>query len=310
MLAQQNHNFASPLRYPGGKGVLANFMKTIIAENSLLDGDYVEVYAGGAGIAWALLLEEYVKRVHINDVDSSLMAFWRSVLESTDELCQKISDTPVTLDQWHRQRNIQERCQDYSAVEVGFSTFFLNRTNRSGILRGGVIGGKMQTGKWKIDARFNKSDLIRRVQRIARYSNRIRLYNLDAAEFIKSTLKALPVRVLAYLDPPYYKKGQELYENHYSPSDHAEIAALVATMSQRWVVSYDAAPEIFELYQGQLQLRYNISYSAQGRYSGSEVMFYNRDLRLPIVDNPALLRMPTLRKYGNNFPAAKSANCS
>jgi DNA adenine methylase len=250
MTAQHNHNYTSPLRYPGGKGALANFMKVVVAQNKLLDGDYVEVYAGGAGIAWSLLFEEYVQRVHVNDLNKSLMAFWRSIVEKTDEFSRLIQDTPVTMEEWYRQREIQDKPDDHSTLEVGFSTFFLNRTNRSGILKGGVIGGKNQTGAWKIDARFNKKDLVERIQRIGRYANRIRIYNQDAIDFIKTIVPTLPDKTLIYLDPPYYHKGQELYENHYEKEDHNQIADLVINhIHQPWIVSYDATPEIMNLYK-------------------------------------------------------------
>ncbi len=297
MTTPQNHSFYSPLRYPGGKGALANFMKVVIAQNGLLDGEYTEVYAGGAGIAWALLLQEFVRRVHINDLNMPLMAFWTCVVHLTDELCKLIEDTPITIDEWYRQRLVQERPAEHSILELGFSTFFLNRTNRSGILKGGVVGGKSQTGKWKLDARFNKKDLIQRIQRIGQYSGRIELYNLDAARFIEDVLPRLPANNLVYLDPPYYRKGQDLYENHYQQDDHRQIADLVILrVRQPWVVSYDAAPEITELYREHPHLLYNISYSAQDRYAGAEVLFYSRQLQVPSVQNPAAVKMLALQR--------------
>jgi DNA adenine methylase len=293
MTIQIKHNFTSPLRYPGGKGALSNFMKMVVTENGLLDGDYVELYAGGAGIAWSLLFEEYVQRVHVNDLNKSLMAFWRSVTESTDEFCRLIQDTPVTIEEWYRQRKIQKESQDYSELEIGFSTFFLNRTNRSGILKGGVIGGINQTGKWKIDARFNKNDLIYRTQRIGRYANRIKLYNIDAVKFIETVLPKLSQKALVYLDPPYFNKGQELYENHYGKKDHSKIANLVSNhISQPWIVSYDATPEIMKLYEEHLDFQYSINYSAQDRYAGSEVIFYSSKLHVPLGQNPTTVRLP------------------
>jgi DNA adenine methylase len=297
MTIQQNHNYTTPLRYPGGKGALANFIKTVVSQNSLLDGDYVEVYAGGASIAWALLFEEYVQRVHVNDLNKQLMAFWQSVLEQTDEFCRLIQNTPVTMEEWYRQRAIQDEPGNHSSLALGFSTFFLNRTNRSGILKGGVIGGKEQTGAWKIDARFHKKDLIQRVQRIGRYRKRIKLYNLDAAHFIETILPTLPQRSLIYLDPPYFHKGQELYENHYVKADHMKIADLVLNhIRQPWVVSYDATPEIMALYKKYRHIQYSISYSAQARYAGSEVLFYSRGLKVLKVENPTTLKLPTFQR--------------
>lgn len=285
------HNFSSPLRYPGGKGMLANFAKLIISSNNLFDGHYVEIYAGGASIALSLLFEEYVQHVHINDFSKPVYAFWKSVLVHTDDLCKLINDTDVTIEEWFRQKEIQRTPTNHSEIEVGFSTFFLNRTNRSGILTGGVIGGKAQKGEWKIDARFNKSDLLARIKRIARYASRINVYNDDAADFIKKRLPKLSKKALVYLDPPYYIKGEGLYENHYGHEDHVLISKLVTTrIKQPWIVSYDNTPQITALYKGHKRIKYGLSYSAQERYSGSEIMFFSPSLIVPPVRNPALVK--------------------
>ncbi len=280
------HSFRSPLRYPGGKGPLAEFMKLVVQKNKFYDGHYVEVYAGGAAIAWSLLFGEYVQDVHINDLNASVYAFWRSVLERTNELCALIETVDVTMDEWYHQRGLQLSPSTHNVLELGFSTFFLNRTNRSGILRGGVIGGKEQKGKWKLDARFNKADLIARIRRIARYRDRIHLYQMDAADLIREQLPLLPQKTLVYLDPPYYCKGKALYEDHYGADDHANIADLVAGIAQPWVVSYDAVPEVSRLYRHFQSLEYRVSYSAQNQYAGSEVMFFSPIVKVPKIENP------------------------
>ena len=153
-------NFYSPLRYPGGKGKVADYFKQIFRENFLYDGIYVEPYAGGASVALSLLFNEYASKIIINDIDRSIFSFWHSVLNNTDELCKLIFDTPVTVDNWEIQRHVQKNKHQQNLLEVGFSTFYLNRTNRSGIISAGIIGGRQQTGEWKIDARFNKKNLI------------------------------------------------------------------------------------------------------------------------------------------------------
>ncbi len=280
--------FNTPLRYPGGKGKLVEFIKLVFEENELLDGNYIEVYAGGAAIAITLLVHSYASRVYLNDLNSSVYAFWRCVIEQPEELNKAINDVKVTMDEWHKQKAIQEDQKNHTPLEVGFSTFFLNRTNRSGIIWGGVIGGKQQTGKWKLDARFTKSDLIRRIEKIAMFNSRIRLYNKDAADFIKDVLPELPSdKSLVYLDPPYYEMGKGLYENHYKHDDHVAISRLVKNrVKLPWIVSYDHAPEIMEMYNWARSITYRISYSAQNRYKGAEAMFFSRKLVVPDVKNP------------------------
>jgi DNA adenine methylase len=278
--------YTSPLRYPGGKRKLAEFVKLILRRNALLDGDYAEPYAGGASVALSLLYDEYVRRIFINDIDCAVHAFWDSTLTETHSLCQLISDTAVTIEEWKRQKAIQ-RDADASPLELGFSTFFLNRTNRSGIIGGGVIGGKDQTGAWTLDARYNKKALVQRIEKVARYASRIHLSRLDAVDFVGAMEKSLSARSLIYLDPPYYVKGQtDLYMNFYGPNDHAAVSDAVKKSSKRWIVSYDDVPQIHELYSGFDSLSYNLSYSAQDRYKGAEVMFFCDDLAIPPTENP------------------------
>lgn len=282
--------FNTPLRYPGGKGKLTEFIKLAFEENDLLDGHYIEAYAGGGGIAINLLLLEYASCIHLNDLNSSVYTFWRTVLDDSEGLCRSIRDVSITMDEWHKQKAILTDPTNHTPLEIAFSTFFLNRTNRSGIIWGGVIGGKKQDGPWKLNARFNKVDLINRIQKIAMYRSRIRLYNLDAADLIRDVLPKLPKKTLVYLDPPYYVKGQGLYENHYLHDDHVAIAKLVKKeIKLPWIVSYDHAPEIVKMYKGCPTIEYGINYSAQDRYKGAEVMFFSKGLKIPDVKNPANL---------------------
>lgn len=283
--------FNTPLRYPGGKGKLTDFIKLVFEQNDLLDGHYIEPYAGGAGIALTLLLHSYASCIHLNDLNPAVHAFWRAVLDDPEALCKKILDTPVTMDEWNKQKAILSNPVGYSPLDVAFSTFFLNRTNRSGIILGGVIGGKSQDGDWKLNARFNKKDLITRIERIAMYRSRIHLYNLDAAKLITDVLPTLPKKSLVYLDPPYYVKGKGLYQNHYLHDDHIAIAKLVKKdIKLPWIVSYDHAPEIVGMYKGCPTIEYGINYSAQERYKGAEVMFFSSKLKVPDIKNPADLK--------------------
>jgi DNA adenine methylase len=278
----------TPLRYPGGKAKLAAFVKAIIKENKLCDGDYVEPYAGGAGIALELMFQEYVDRIHINDVSQPVYSFWKSVLKDTDELCRLIKDTRVTVSSWDRQKKVFANPKDHSYLELGFATFFLNRTNRSGILNGGIIGGRDQTGPWKIDARYNSEELIFRIRCIANMKSRIKLTHSDALSFLKFGLPKWPKKTLIYLDPPYYAQGRELYYDYYQPKDHAEVAKLIASKmkAKPWIVSYDNVPAIKTLYSDYRHIVYNVGYSARETKTGKEVMFFSPKLTIPDLVGP------------------------
>ena len=282
--------YSTPLRYPGGKSKLSNFMRLIFKENDLIDGHYAEPYAGGAGVAFHLLFTGYASHIHINDLNKPLYSFWHVVLHDTDNICRLIHDTPVDIDNWFMQKEVQAHPEQHSILELGFSTFFLNRTNRSGIISGGVIGGKSQDGPWKLDARYNKTALISRIEKISRFSSHISVYNLDAAEFITGIIPMLPPQSIIYLDPPYYNRGHNLYENHYGHDDHIEVSNLLCNVMQKWIVSYDNTPEIREIYQRYRSMPYELSYSTADRYSGSEIMFFSDDMVMPVVENPAKVK--------------------
>jgi DNA adenine methylase len=273
----------TPLRYPGGKGKLAAYIKRLMKVNRLLDGEYVEPYAGGAAIALELLLHEYVSRIHINDISRSVYAFWKSVLNHTEELCELVVNTPLTVEVWDQQKRIFENASDHEDLALGFATFFLNRTNRSGILNGGIIGGRDQSGPWKIDARYNAPELVHRITSIAGMKGRIQLTRQDALRFLKSGVNRWPEKTLIYLDPPYYVKGRDLYYDFYKPKDHERVARFVRSTikSQQWIVSYDNEPAIRELYKGSPQVVYDIGYSARSPRQGSEVMFFGDELKVP-----------------------------
>lgn len=274
--------FYTPLRYPGGKGKLAYYVKEIIKENNLIDGHYVEPYAGGAGVAIELLMQEYVRKIHINDIDPAVFGFWHSVLYETEALCKLIQDTPISMDTWHRQKAIIADTSNTSPIELGFATFFLNRTNRSGILKAGVIGGKEQSGKWKMDVRYNKDDLLKRITDIANFESRIILYNKDSAAFIRNISTEINTNALVYLDPPYYVKGQGLYRNYYSHNDHVEIMQeLKRSNIRNWIVSYDNASEIRDIYQNYRMIQYSLQYTAQQKKVGEEVMIFSNEITIP-----------------------------
>lgn len=274
--------FNAPLRYPGGKQKLAPFISEILSANNLEGGHYAEPFAGGAGVAIELLLSGLVSHVHLNDSCYGVYSFWKSVLCYPEEFCQRISKASLTVEEWKRQKAIFTDRNNQDILDVGFSLFYLNRCNRSGILSGGIIGGLKQKGKWKMDARFPRSELIRRVQVIAKKRKAIHLRNWDAERYIQEYIPRLPLESLVYFDPPYFKKADRLYMNHYKPEDHSRIAALIQSEVKRpWVVSYDGAYEIMKSYSGCRSFLYQLQYSAASAYKGTEAFFFSDKLKLP-----------------------------
>ncbi len=275
----------SPFRYPGGKQVLARVLGSLIRLNGREGGIYAEPYAGGCGAGLSLLFSERVSGLMINDADWSIYAFWRAILSKTDDFLELLRDTPLTVDEWCRQRDAYLTSSKRCFLKAGFATFYLNRCNRSGIIsNGGPIGGKQQNGKWKIDARFNREGLRDRIERIAFYRKRIQPSNLDAIEFLDTHVRRRnPMdRVFAYLDPPYFAKGSQLYLDYYEAADHAILAKyLKAPLTFPWALTYDNAAAIRRLYDDNRRFTFDLVYSARERRTGKELFIVDPRLKVP-----------------------------
>lgn len=273
----------TPLRYPGGKARFAPLIAELMRANGLAGGHYLEPYAGGAGVALTLLLDGVVEHIHINDADPAVAVFWRVVTQQNRELSNRVANEPVTMGAWHHWRAVMLGQVPATELDRGFATLFMNRTNRSGILKGGVIGGKAQTGAYKLNERFMRDELCLRLDRIGRHASTIHVYEEDAHKLLLRSHQFLPTKSLIYLDPPYYVKGAGLYRNFYKHEDHVRIAQLLGSERFRrpWVVSYDNAAEIRAMYHYARSFTYGLNYTAQRRYMGAEVMFFSKRLTPP-----------------------------
>ena len=278
----------SPLRYPGGKAPFASFVASVMDVNGVVAGHYLEPYAGGAGVALELLFHGHASHIHINDADPAVYAFWASVTKHPGALLRLLESTPITIDEWFKWRSVLREDGNADLVEKGFATLFMNRTNRSGILKAGVIGGKNQDGEYKLDARFRKDVVAARIQEIAKRAKDISVYCEDSLHLLNRCSEILPKKSLIYLDPPYYVKGKGLYRNYYEHDDHVAIANAIQKKKFKWpwVVSYDNTEEIRSMYQWSRSFSYGLNYTAQRRYVGSEVMFFSENLIIPDEDIP------------------------
>ena len=273
--------FYSPLRYPGGKGKLEPFMELLIKQTGHVGGTYVEPFAGGAGIALELLEKGIVNDIVINDLDKGIYSFWRAILTETDRFVNDIRNVELTIDEWNRQKKIVEDCSRYS-YELGFATFYLNRTNRSGIIKGGVIGGTEQAGNWRMDARFNREDLVERIVKVASRKKHIHLYNKDANSFIQNYLPKYQQNAFVYFDPPYFEKGKQLYLKFFSYDDHVRLERMInSQVNCDWVITYDDVQEIADIYQNHILRRFDLNYSAAVKRKASEIIIFRRQNMIP-----------------------------
>ncbi|MGN8833571.1 DNA adenine methylase [Selenomonas montiformis] len=270
----------TPLRYPGGKSQLTEFVYHTIQLNSIHDTIYCEPFSGGAGVAMSLLLENRVSSVILNDLDTAIYSIWHAILKDTGRLLNAIENINVSMETWHQQRQIYDKLrdsEDYS-FELAFAAFFLNRTNRSGIVTGGPIGGMEQTGKYLVDCRFNKRTLSSKIRKIADNRARIELHHLDAVDLIRDVLLHQPAdRLFTFFDPPYYQQGKNLYNNAFDDENHKELAMSIQTFhDHHWIVTYDNTPEIEEIYGTNYEtMRYTLQYMATQKRREQELFFHS-----------------------------------
>lgn len=272
----------SPLRYPGGKAKFYLYVRGILEQNNLLGETYIEPFAGGAGLAIKLLLNNDVKQIVINDFDYAIYSFWYSVLHHTKRLCEMIEHTDITPHEWHRQKEVYLNQESRDIFEVGFATFFLNRTNVSGIIKGGLIGGSAQNGAYTMTARFNKTGLINKIQAIAARRDQIVLTNLDAQELITPLNLEKFQRSLINFDPPYVKKGHQLYKNSFNDKDHENLRNKISNLNnQHWIVTYDICSLVTELYKDYRWSYLDVTYSVKVNKKAQEYIFFSNNLILP-----------------------------
>lgn len=260
----------SPLRYPGGKGALYSRLRVVIRDNGLAGCTYVEPFAGGAGAGLGLLVSGQVSKVVINDLDPAIYAFWKTLVDQPDVMIDRVRDVPLNVKEWRRQKNIYATGGDGDEAKLGFATFYLNRTNRSGVLNGGPIGGLDQTGNYLIDARFNRDDLAERMRTLSLFGKKIMVTRADGKSVVRKY--ASRANTFIYADPPYFEKAGSLYMNYFREADHASLAAELNKKSEaHWLLTYDDVPQVEALYGDRRIRRFGLNYSAHRVTKATEV---------------------------------------
>lgn len=290
----------SPLRYPGGKSKLYYLINALISQYGESVETYVEPFVGGAGIALGLLLNHQIKKIIINDINVGVFSFWNSICNDTENFIRLVRDTEANIKNYKLQKKIYEN-ENQSSLELGFATFFLNRTNFSGVLGAGPIGGYAQVGRYLIDARYNRKDLITKIERIAQYNSKIEIYNLDILDFIKQ-IENKKRKIFTYFDPPYYVKGKALYTNFLNNEDHEKIYNEITKIKTPWIITYDNVKDISNIYQRYAQYEFHLSYTVNSKVNrkGTELLITNDVNKFECVDKSLFEKINLKRKEIEN----------
>ena len=261
----------TPLRYPGGKSALADFVWHTMELSGCTEIPYCEPFAGGAGVAMNLLLQGKVKSVILNDLDTGIYSIWYAIFNDTKWFIEAINNTEITLAVREQQKKVYNELKNFDAYshDLAFATFFLNRVNYSGILTGGPIGGKEQKGKYKLDCRFNKQSLIDKIKEIAKYRDNVQLFHMDAVELLKNQSN-----IFVFADPPYWQAGDMLYE---ASVEHSKLAKVLCESKDiHWIATYDNNINVANVYEeyGAHSKLFELQYSASRKRKELECMFY------------------------------------
>ena len=277
----------SPLRYPGGKFKICRLIELLVRKSGAPCECYIEPFAG---VALQLLLSGVVQRIVINDSDRAVSSIWKAMTEETDAFIDMLDHVDLSLDEWNRQREVFRRATRYS-LEYGFSAFYLNRTNHSGILSAGPIGGREQA-EWTLEARFNRQSLSERVRRIGDNRNRIQVYNRDVFSFIRNQLRREGENAFVYFDPPYYRRGKVLYQNYFTHPLHERLKqSILAEVRCPWIVTYDDVPEIRGIYHDVPLRSFNLNYSLANNGNGQEIMCFRNEAQIPTAEDLTRIHM-------------------
>lgn len=271
----------SPLRYPGSKSGLVDYFAAVVKSNLLIGSDFYEVYAGGGSISLGLLEKELVSHATLVELDPLVYAFWRSVKENHEGLCRKLQAIEVSMKTWkaYQKYLVPDALNRFDLLDLGLAGLFFNRTNFSGIIGAGPIGGMNQNSDYKLDCRFNKARLAEQIRAIAAFKNRFSVVNADAISFLTRREQSLSgEHCLVYLDPPYYQQGRKLYRYNYAHEQHKRLADFITQKTYPWIVSYDPHPKIKEFFAGQKIKTVSLDYAVKQSRKAKELLISNMDL--------------------------------
>ena len=241
----------TPLRYPGGKTWLLDYVKAFARFHKLSSTTIVEPYGGSASISVGLIRSQLVTDATVCERDPLIVAFWNVAIHRNEELIEYLSSLEINMETWYGLRRYLdlEKTNLQNELEAAGAFLFFNRTNYSGIIKGGPLGGKKQLSKYKLNCRFNKGRIADKIRSLKALEDKLKIIQIDGLEYMKNHALQSPDNVFFYVDPPYYGAGKDLYRFYFTDFDHQQLSAFLTGTEIPWLLSYDDAEFIRNLYQ-------------------------------------------------------------
>lgn len=236
----------SPLRYPGGKSKLANFIYSKLQESN--KKTLISPYTGGASVELALLNAGVIEKLVLNDLDFGVYSLFWTIQNAPYELIDRLKiKKPTHKDYFEAQSLIRNDYKGCNVFDAAWAMLIVNRLAYSGIFKANPLGGRYGTQE-ELLSRWNPKELSNRIERIHSLSDRFEIYNLDACELIEEFYWGDNVILI---DPPYVQKGKQLYRHYYEDTDHIRLSSLLESLYHGFagadiLICYDNDPLILD----------------------------------------------------------------
>lgn len=263
----------SPIRWVGGKSKLCHDIVNIMPEHKC----YVEVFGGGL---WVLFNKPKSSVEIINDINSELINFWKTVQNNYDEFINECKYLLVSRDLFEEYKNTD--ISNLSELERAIRFFYINRT---------CFGGDMDKPRFGT-ANSRRSSLCCITDDVNAFMfpiyKRIKdvcVENLNWNNLILKYDERLNIKteqsVLYYVDPPYVEtKG---YENKFTNDNHVELANMLKSINGKFILTINNHPFVYELYNGfnmiDKEVNYTICKDNHGMGHRKELIITNYDIK-------------------------------
>jgi DNA adenine methylase len=287
----------SLIRYPGGKSKLCqqiiDKLSSYITPNTI----YYEPFFGGGGIGLKLLKNPPLKSplgmryifyptissIWINDKDIGISCLWTSVIKYAEKLKRKIIDfKPSVFDFYAFKRELlrldRKPILEDDIVDIGFKKLAIHQISYSGLgtKSGGPLGGINQQSKYLIDCRWSPKYLCKKIDNFHTLFSNINIEQQYCTnEDFGVLLNNANTNCLVYLDPPYYVKGNELYQCGFNENDHVRLSNMLRIANYKWLLSYDDCPEIRKLYWWANTESLSVNYTINTSNNKNELLITN-----------------------------------